>query len=82
MASLEEIKNSLQTNSYLTNDIKENIMELIINFNSKFPGVDLTNLSERLKTLKIVKGSRFVINGSSCYNPVTNELSKIGRAHV
>lgn len=74
MVKLEEIDRSLNSNSYLTEDIKSNIMELVIAFNEKFPNVDLTNLNERLKTLKIIRGSRFLINGTSQYNPIDNEL--------
>ena len=64
---LNEIKNSLNSNPNLT-DIQDCLMELINLFNSKFPNVDLTNLNERLKTLKIIKGSKYLV--------------KIGRAHV
>ena len=71
---LNEIKNSLNSNPNLTEDIKECLMELIYLFNSKFPNVKLENLNERLKTLSIIRGSKFLIKKSSCYNPVANEL--------
>ena len=71
---LNEIKNSLNSNPNLTADIKECLMELIYLFNSKFPNVKLENLNERLKTLNIIRGSKFLIRKSSYYNPVTNEL--------
>ena len=70
---LNEIKNSLNSNPNLT-DIQDCLMELINLFNSKFPNVDLTNLNERLKTLKIIKGSKYLVKNSSHYNPITNEL--------
>ena len=71
---LNEIKNSLNSNPNLTEDIKECLMELIYLFNSKFPNVRLENLNERLKTLNIIRGSKFLIRKSSYYNPVANEL--------
>ena len=71
---LNEIKNSLNSNPNLTDDIKDCLMELISLFNSKFPDVNLANLNERLKTLKIIKGSRFLIKNSSCYGPIDNEI--------
>lgn len=74
MTNLEEIKSSLKSNSCLTEDIKENIMDLVIIFNNAFPSVDLSNLNERLKTLKIIRGSQFLIKGTSRYNPIDNEL--------
>ncbi len=71
---LNEIKNSLNSNPNLTDDIKDCLMELVVLFNGKFPNVNLANLNERLKTLKIIKGSKFLIKNSSKYNPITNEL--------
>ena len=71
---LNEIKNSLNSNPNLTDDIKDCLMELISLFNSKFPDVNLANLNERLKTLKIIKGSRFLIKNSSYYDPIDNEI--------
>lgn len=74
MVNLEEIQISLNSNQYLTNDLKENLMELITVFNTKFPNVNLSNLNERIKTLKVIRGSKFLINGTSYYNPIDNEL--------
>ena len=71
---LNEIKNSLNSNPNLTDDIKDCLMELISLFNSKFPNVSLANLNERLKTLKIIRGSRFLIKKSSYYDPIDNEI--------
>ena len=71
---LNEIKNSLNSNPNLTDDIKECLMELISLFNSKFPNISLTNLNNRLKTLKIIRGSRFLIKKSSYYDPIDNEI--------
>lgn len=70
---LNEIKNSLNSNPNLI-DIQDCLMELIYLFNSKFPNINLNNLNERLKTLKIVKGSKYLVKNSSYYNPVNNEL--------
>lgn len=71
---LNEIKNSLNSNPNLTEDIKECLMELISIFKSKFPNISLTNLNKRLKTLKIIRGSRFLIKKSSYYDPIDNEI--------
>lgn len=70
---LNEIKNSLNSNPNLT-DIRDCLMELIYLFNSKFPTINLSNLNERLKTLKIIKGSKYLVKNSSHYNPLNNEL--------
>ncbi len=71
---ISEIKESLNVNPYLTDDIKENILELVTIFNNQFPSVALNNLSERLKSLKIEKGSKFLIRGLSSYNPIENKI--------
>ena len=70
---LNEIKNSLNSNPNLT-DIQDCLLELIYLFNSKFPNVNLNNLNERLKTLKIIKGSKYLVKNAAHYNPISNEL--------
>ena len=62
---ISEIKESLNVNPYLTDDIKENILELIVVFNKQFPSVDLKNLSERLKTLKIDVEEFWILSSSA-----------------
>lgn len=74
MVEVNDIKSSLDENKFLTDDIKDNIMELITIFKDEFPGVNLTNTVERLKTLKIKKGSKYLIKSSSKYDPITNEI--------
>lgn len=71
---LDKIKESLNSNLYLTEDIKENITDLVEIFNNQFPNVDLTNLIEKLKTLQIEKGSKFLFRGLSKYNPIENKM--------
>lgn len=71
---LGRIKESLNSNLYLTDDIKENLYELVEIFNNQFPEVDLTNLEEKLKTLQIEKGSKFLVRGLSQYKPLENKI--------
>ncbi|MEG2322078.1 MAG: hypothetical protein RSB71_01130 [Bacilli bacterium] len=74
MVGLNEIGSTLNSNPYLTNDIKENFLELIGIFNKNFKNINLTNLNERLKTLKVIRGSKFLIRTSSFYDAISNEL--------
>ena len=74
MVELEDLRTSLDSNPYLTNDIKENFMELLSIFKDSFKDVDLNNAKERLKTVKVVKGSKFLVKRTSSYNPIDNEL--------
>ena len=53
MKMLSRIKESLNSNLYLTDDIKENIYELIEIFNNQFPEVDLSNFENKIKTLQV-----------------------------
>lgn len=71
---LSKIKESMNSNPYLTDDIKENIASLVEIFNNKFPNVDLTNLNDKLKTLQIEKGNKFIVRGLSQYNPNENKI--------
>ena len=77
---LNEIKNSLNSNPNLT-DIQDCLLELIYLFNSKFPNVNLNNLNERLKTLKIIKGSKYLVKNTANYNPISNELLIFDKLH-
>ena len=75
-----EIKVILDGNSYITEEVKENLMELIELFNKKFPDIDLTGLNERLKSLIIRRESMFLVKLPCQYNPHTNEiLINLGR---
>jgi len=71
---LGKIKESLNLNPYLTDDIKESIYELTTIFNNQFPEIDLSNLANKLETLQIEKGSKFLIKNLSEYNPVENKI--------
>ena len=74
MSSLEEIKLSLESNSNLTNDIKNELLELTINLNKKIPEVDLSKLKYRLKTVKIGKIGKFEKKGTYYYDVFKNEI--------
>ena len=60
MTDLDTIKNTLDTNTYLSQEMKDNIFELVVLFNKNFKQIALNNLNERLKTLKIEKISSFL----------------------
>lgn len=71
---IENIRESLISNPYLTQDVKDNFIELATIFNKAFPSISLDNLIERFKTLKVIRGSKFLLKGTSHYNPIDNEL--------
>lgn len=71
---LEEIRLSLDANPNLTQELKENILELVTLFHNHFPTISLENLKTRLQTLKIENLNRYVSKEVSKYNPVENKL--------
>lgn len=71
---IEEIKASLQQNQNLTQELKDNFLELITIFQKKFPGVSLENLNNRLKTLTIENLNRYTSLEVSKYDPIQNTL--------
>ena len=68
MDMLDNNKLSLDNNENLSEDVRNNIFELVILFNQKFPTVKLDNLNERLKTIKIQKTSKFINKDVSMYD--------------
>ncbi len=74
MIGINEITNSLNSNPNITTEIKQYLLELIIIFNKRFPNVNLNILNERIKTLNIIKGSKFLIVNASKYNVLENTI--------
>ena len=68
MASLDSVKNILESNNDITREIKDDLFELIVIFNHEFPNVGLDNLESHLKTLKIKKSSKFFSGDISTYD--------------
>lgn len=72
--SLDDIKVILDSNSNLTDEFRDDLYSLIVLFHEKYPSVDLSNLYNHLKTLKIEKVSKFANKRVSSYNPKTNTI--------
>lgn len=76
MGIIDLINENLKHNNNLTAEVKNDLFELTLIFNKSFPNIDLSNLNNRLKTLKIEPKSKFVEKHEiSSYSPVTNTLS-------
>ncbi len=71
---LEDIRISLDNNLNLTREVKARLFELVVIFNDKFPKVNLQNLNNRLKTLKIQKNDKFLNDDVSMYDFKNNIL--------
>ena len=74
MANLYDVKSSLHDNKNLDAEVRDNIFELVMIFNNKFPGVSLDKLNEHAKTLKIKKTNKFLNSDISMYDYRRNIL--------
>ncbi|MBQ2409363.1 MAG: hypothetical protein II309_08010 [Bacilli bacterium] len=74
MNELDFTYESIDSNEFLSADLKENFKELITVFHQLFSKVDLSNFNERIKRLRIKKGSKFFITSDCEYNPRENIL--------
>ena len=71
---IELIKDSLNENEVLTDDVKSDLFELVLIFNKSYPEIRLDKLAERLKTLKFEVVSRFICKDVMHYNDKLNKL--------
>lgn len=71
---IEDIKVILDENPNITNEVKENLLELINIFISNFKDVSLDTLKERLKSLKIKRESMYLAKLPCEYKPYNNEI--------
>ena len=74
MDILDIIKQSLSSNLNLNNDIRIKFYNLISVLRKKLPDVDLTRLSEKLKTVKIGKLGKYERRGTYFYDVFKNEI--------
>lgn len=85
MDSMNQVQESLKVNKFLSNDLKENILELITIFHNTFPDVSLDKLIQRLKTLNIKKSGKFLYKGISKYviseNTIYFNISQIEKGY-
>lgn len=74
MTDLDIIKNTLDNNNYLLDDLKDNIFELIVVFHKQFPEIVLDNLNKKLSNLKIEKISSLLTKRISKYDIRANTI--------
>lgn len=74
MDVLETVKNNLDSNSALTEEVKEQIFELIVLFHQTFPNVSLNTLNDRIKDVKIGKITIYERKGPVVYDALKNEI--------
>lgn len=74
MDTLEQIKVSLQSNPNLNDEIRNKLFELVTIFHKKLPEINLTRLSEKLKTVSIGKLSKLERKGLYYYDLFENKI--------
>ncbi|MCI8778468.1 MAG: hypothetical protein HFI87_04905 [Bacilli bacterium] len=75
MDIMNQIKEALDNNNNISNSVKDNLLTLINIFHQTFPNVELENLKNRLQSLVIESGSKYVYKEVSDYNPTSNKLT-------
>lgn len=75
MDIMNQIEETLDKNTNISEAVKENIFELVSIFHQNFPNIDLSNLNNRLSNLVIDSGSKYVYKEISNYNPTSNVLN-------
>lgn len=71
---IDDVKNSLDQNEFLTEEFKNNLFELILIFEKNYPKVALDTLIERLKTVKFEVVSKYISDEAVLYNNKINTL--------
>lgn len=74
MSQVDEIVKNLSDNEFLSDDIKQNFLEVIIIFNRQFGDIDLSLLNNRIKTLKVRPISEFLCSDVFKYDVTENVL--------
>ncbi|MCI9434204.1 MAG: hypothetical protein HFI86_02850 [Bacilli bacterium] len=75
MDIMNQIREALDNNNNISNSVKDNLLTLINIFHQTFPNVELENLKNRLQSLVIESGSKYVYKEVSDYNPTSNKLT-------
>lgn len=71
---VQELRVILESNSNISKEVKDEIIELISIFHDTFKDISLDNLKEKLKTLKIKRESMYLVKLPCEYKPFTNEI--------
>ena len=74
MDILDQIKSNLDNNNSLSQEVKDDMFQLIILFNQTFPDVNLENLSTRVKDVKVGKITLYERKGPVVYDAVNNKI--------
>ena len=75
MVAIENTKLFLEKNQQMTDNLKINFLELVTIFHEAFPEVSLDNLNERISTLIIERGTKFLNRDALEYDCKNNILS-------
>lgn len=74
MSSLESIKNSLENNSNLTDEIRSKLFDLVTIFHEKLPEADLSRLANKISDVKFSMLPKLERKGIYYYDALNNEI--------
>lgn len=69
---IEDVKNSLDKNANLTDDVKADLFELVLLFQKNYEDVSLSKLASRLSDVKVEVVGKFISEEVALYNDKTN----------
>lgn len=75
MEMIKVIESSLEENQQLNEGLKINFLELVTVFHKQFPEVNLETFNEKIKSLTIERGSKYITKKAMDYNIKNNILS-------
>lgn len=75
MEIMDAIQLSLEENQQMNEELKVNFLELVSVFHKQFPEVSLDNFNDRIKSLKIERGSKYMLKNPLKYDVKMNTLA-------
>lgn len=75
MVTLDDLRISLEGNTNISKEVKDHFLELTTIFHNKFPQIDLTNLNNKLKNIRVEKMNKFLNHDVSFYDCHQNILN-------
>ena len=75
MIVIEEVFKSLDNNPNINSEsVKKDLKTLIVIFNKNYPAIDLSNLNDKISSVKVENSSKLTFNSPMNYNPRNNVI--------